>query len=70
MARTFSGLTKLIFPDGAMTKDDARLLLRLALELRLRVRDQLHTISPTEFPLTEFTYRDRETGQGEVVRLQ
>lgn len=69
VARTFSGLTKLIFPDGAMTKDDARLLLRLALELRLRVRDQLHTISPTEFPLTEFTYRDRETGLTEVVHL-
>jgi ATP-dependent Lon protease len=68
--RTFSGLTKLIFPDGHMTKDDARLLLRLALELRLRVRMQLHAISPREFPLTSFSYRDRETGLGEVVRLE
>ena len=68
--RTFSGLTKLIFPDGQMTKDDARLLLRLALELRLRVRVQLHTISPQEFPLTKFTYTDRETGLTETLRLE
>ncbi|MGH2343669.1 MAG: BREX system Lon protease-like protein BrxL [Chloroflexota bacterium] len=68
--RTFSGLTKLIFPDGIMTKDDARILLRLALELRLHVRLQLHIISPHEFPLTEFSYRDRETELLEVVRLE
>ena len=67
--RTFSGLTKLIFPTGSMTKDDARLLLRLALELRLRVRLQLHVMSPQEFPLTEFTYMDRETGQVETVSI-
>ena len=45
--RTFSGLTKLIFPDGVMTKEDARLLLEWALELRLRVRLQLHAIDAT-----------------------
>jgi len=67
--RTFSGLTKLIFPDGQMTKDDARLLLRMALELRLRVRVQLHTISPQEFPLTHFTYTDRESETLETVEL-
>ena len=44
-------------------------MLCLALELRLIVRVQLHTISPAEFPLTEFTYRDRETGLVEIVRL-
>jgi len=68
--RTFSGLTKLIFPDGHMDKGDARLLLRLALELRLRVRVQLHVMSPEEFPLTAFTYRDRETGEVEVVSIE
>ncbi|MDQ2888129.1 MAG: ATP-dependent Lon protease, partial [Chloroflexota bacterium] len=35
--RTFSGLTKLIFPSGVMEKEDARMLLELAMELRLRV---------------------------------
>ena len=68
--RTFSGLAKLIFPSGVMTKDDARMLLRLALELRLRVRLQLNAISPHEFPLTEFTYVDRETGAIEQVHIE
>ncbi len=68
--RTFSGLTKLIFPGGIMEKDDARLLLRLALELRLRVRLQLHRMNPQEFSLTTFSYRDRETGATEVVSLE
>ena len=61
--RTFSGLAKLIFPDGAMEKEDARLLLELALELRLRVRAQLHTIDPNEFSLTSFSYIDKENGE-------
>jgi ATP-dependent Lon protease len=67
--RTFSGLTKLIFPDGKMDKEDARLLLQLAIELRLRVRIQLHRINPNEFPLTEMHYIDRSTGQTETVRI-
>jgi ATP-dependent Lon protease len=68
--RTFSGLTKLIYPSGIMQKEDARELLRLAIELRLRVRLQLHQMSPQEFPLTEFHYRDRETQETETVNLK
>jgi ATP-dependent Lon protease len=68
--RTFSGLTKLIFPAGDMRKEDAELLLRLALELRLRVRIQLHQMHPREFPLTEFSYVDRESGINKVVELE
>jgi ATP-dependent Lon protease len=67
--RTFSGLTKLIFPSGEMEKDDARLMLRMALELRLRVRLQLHKMSPQEFPLTSFSYIDRETGTTDQVEI-
>jgi hypothetical protein len=67
---TFSGLAKLIFPDGVMTKDDARLLLRHALEMRLRVRQQLNVMSPHEFPLTEFAYVDNETGDREIVAVE
>lgn len=68
--RTFSGLTKLIFPDGVMIKEDARLLLRHSLELRLRVRQQLNVMSPHEFPLTEFAYVDNESEDREVVRAE
>jgi ATP-dependent Lon protease len=68
--RTFSGMTKLIFPDGVMTKEDARLLLEWAIELRLRVRLQLHAIDPKEFPLTWYGYVDRETGEARRVEIE
>jgi len=68
--KTFSGLTKLIFPSGVMQKEEARILLRLAIELRLRVRVQLHQMNAQEFPLTEFGYKDRETGEAETVRIE
>ena len=68
--RTFSGLAKLIFPSGEMTKEDARLLLELAIELRLRVRRQLHVMDAKEFSLTEFGYVDRETGQTTSVQIE
>ena len=51
-------------------KEDARVLLRHALELRLRVRVQLHVIGPAEFKLTEFSFLDLETGHSETVRLE
>jgi ATP-dependent Lon protease len=66
---TFSGLTKLIFPAGVMEKEDARMLLRLAIELRLRVLVQLHTMNEQEFHVTELSFRDRGSGEVEVVRV-
>ena len=68
--KTFSGLTKLVFPAGSMEKEEARTLLRLALELRLRVRVQMHTMSPQEFPLTSFSFEDKATKQTEFVRIE
>ncbi|MDP9316742.1 MAG: BREX system Lon protease-like protein BrxL [Chloroflexota bacterium] len=67
--KTFSGLTKLIFPDGQLHKEDARTLLRLAVELRLRVRVQMHKISPNEFPLTTFAFIDKETQHREDISI-
>ncbi|WP_201375469.1 BREX system Lon protease-like protein BrxL [Ktedonobacter robiniae] len=67
--RTFSGLTKLIFPAGVMEKEDARLLLELAMELRLRVLVQLHIMSSQEFRTTELSYIDKDTGETNVVRI-
>lgn len=46
------------------------MLLCLALELRLRVRLQLSAINPREFPLTELTYVDRQTGMIECVTVK
>ena len=67
--KTFSGLTKLIFPGGLMQKVDAQLLLRLAIELRLRVRLQLHIMSPSECPATSFGVIDRESGAREDIQI-
>jgi ATP-dependent Lon protease len=67
--RTFSGLTKLIFPAGVMEKEDARLLLELAMELRLRVLKQLNIMNSMEFRITELPYVDKETGEEKVVRI-
>ncbi len=67
--RTFSGLTKLIFPSGIMEKEDARTLLELSIELRLRVLLQLHAMSSQEFSTTELAYTDRENGAISVVRI-
>ena len=39
---TFSGLTKPIFPSGVMEMENTRMLLRLSIQLRLRVLVQLH----------------------------
>lgn len=69
ISRTFSGLTKLIFPSGIMEKADARLLLDLAIELRLRVLLQLHAMNSQEFPITELSYFDNETGEQHTVRI-
>jgi ATP-dependent Lon protease len=68
--RTFSGLTKLIFPDGIMKKEDARVLLDFAIELRLRVLLQLRVINREEFGTTVLSYIDRESGQVDVVRVE
>ena len=68
--RTFSGLTKLIFPAGVMEKEDARMLLQLAIELRLRVLVQLHIMNEQEFHVTELSFRDRETREVETVWVE
>src|SRR5690606_19080398 len=41
IAKTFSGLAKVIYPNGEMTEADARELLDLAIESRKRVKQQL-----------------------------
>jgi ATP-dependent Lon protease len=45
--KTFSGLMKLIYPDGNVTSKQMEPLLRCAVEGRKRVKDQLCRIDPT-----------------------
>jgi len=55
--KTFSGLMKIIFPQGEASKEDIEVLLRFAIECRKRVKDQLMRIDST-YTNVSFTYRD------------
>jgi ATP-dependent Lon protease len=55
--KTFSGLMKIIYPQGEATKDEIEELLRYAIEGRKRVKDQLMRIDPT-YATVKFTYTD------------
>ncbi len=45
--KTFSGLYKLIYPDGKITEEEAKELIDFAAEGRKRVKDQLYIIDST-----------------------
>lgn len=45
--KTFSGMMKLIYPDGKMTNEEAYELVDFAAESRKRVKDQLYVIDET-----------------------
>ena len=53
--KTLSGFLKLLFPNGGETETDVEDLLRLAMESRKRVKDQLARIDST-YPDVDFHY--------------
>ena len=63
--KTVSGLLKLIFPNGGESPDDVEELLRLAMECRKRVKDQLTRIDST-YPDVNFHYTGSD---GEMRRV-
>ena len=58
--KTFSGLMKLIYPDGNVTKEEVREILEYALVGRRRVKEQLKKIGGLEFYDVNFSYIDLE----------
>lgn len=65
--KTFSGLVKVIFPDGSFTKEEAKLLLEFAIECRKRVKDQLRKMDETfNDEIVDFSYSD-STGKETFV---
>lgn len=58
--KTFSGLAKLIFPDGKMDREDVRMLLEYAIEGHRRVKEQLKTMAGIEFIDVKLGYADVE----------
>ncbi|OQY19391.1 MAG: ATP-dependent Lon protease, partial [Desulfobacteraceae bacterium 4572_35.1] len=59
--RTVSGLLKLLFPHAKYQKDDVRMCLTYALELRRRVKEQLKKLGGMEFSDVHFSYIDNES---------
>lgn len=64
-----SGMIKLLHPDGNYTKEDIQEYLKLALEMRRRVKEQLKRIGGMEFWDTNFSYIDKETQEEYFVGL-
>lgn len=65
--RTVSGLIKLLHPDGNYTKESVEKILRFALEMRRRVKEQLKKIGGMEFYDVNFSYIDTESYTEEYV---
>ena len=63
--KTFSGLMKVLFPDGEANRDEIEELLRFAIEGRKRVKDQLLRIDTT-YSSVRFSYLDAN-GQNKSV---
>ena len=65
--KSVSGLVKLIYPEGDVTRDEMAELLSLALESRRRVKEQLKKIGAFEYHQTSFSYHDKETTEETYV---
>lgn len=55
------GFIKLLYPDGEYTKDQLEEILKFALEMRRRVKEQLKKLGGMEFYDVNFSYIDNET---------
>ncbi len=67
--KTFSGLIKLIFPDGNYTEEEAMKLIDFAAEARKRVKDQLYIIDET-FKAEPAHFRYTKVSTGEIVDVE
>lgn len=55
------GFLKLLYPDGEFTKEQLEEVLRISLEMRRRVKEQLKKLGGMEFYDVNFSYIDNET---------
>lgn len=59
--KMISGFTKLLYPDGVFTKEEIEEIVKVSLEMRRRVKEQLKKIGGMEFFDVNFSYIDNET---------
>jgi ATP-dependent Lon protease len=65
--KTVSGLVKLIYPNGELSKEEVAELVELSLEGRRRVKEQLKKMGSFEFHQTSFSLIDGETREEKFV---
>jgi ATP-dependent Lon protease len=65
--KTVSGLIKLIYPHGEMSRDELAEITELAIEGRRRVKEQLKKLGSFEYHQTSFSYIDNETREERFV---
>jgi len=65
--KTVSGLVKILFPHGEVTRDELGELLEFALEGRRRVKEQLKKMGSFEYYHTSFSYTLQDTGEEKFV---
>ena len=63
------GFIKLIYPDGVYSKEQLEEILRLSLEMRRRVKEQLKKLGGMEFYDVNFSYIDNETFEEHYVSV-
>lgn len=59
--RMADGYLKLLYPDGSFTKEEVEEVLKISLEMRRRVKEQLKKLGCMEFYDVNFSYIDKET---------
>lgn len=63
------GFIKLVYPDGEYTKEQLEEILKFALEMRRRVKEQLKKLGGMEFYDVNFSYIDNETFEEHYVSV-
>lgn len=59
--KMIGGLLKLVYPDGEFSKEQLEEILKLALEMRRRVKEQLKKLGGMEFYDVNFSYIDKDS---------
>ena len=67
--RIVSGMVKLLYPYGDFTKEQLEEILRFALEMRRRVKEQLKKLGGMEFYDVNFSYIDIESFEEKYVTV-
>jgi ATP-dependent Lon protease len=59
--KTVSGLLKILHPHGSWSRAELREYVELAIEGRLRVKEQLKVLAPHDYGKTSFSYIERDS---------